>query len=111
MHFASVLAFASLIASVLAGRYIVILRPEADLDRFLVKLEKKGSIVVNNKFTFIHGAVITTNDFTTTSLLKFREVLSAEEDKIINIDPILTSINPGGPEIPSPTEPTVHIDQ
>ncbi|KAI8304250.1 hypothetical protein K4K61_006290 [Colletotrichum sp. SAR11_59] len=111
MRFAGIFAFASLSASVFAGRYIIILRPEADLDKFLAKLESKWNIVVNNKFTFIHGAVITTNDFTTTSLLKFREVLSAEEDKIIGIDPILTSVNPGGPEIPSPTEPTVHIDQ
>ncbi|KAF9871817.1 hypothetical protein CkaCkLH20_10751 [Colletotrichum karsti] len=111
MRFAGLFSFLSLVASVLAGRYIVILRPSASLDRFLAKLEKGGNIWVVRKYespSYFNGAVVTTNDYNETTLLEFPEVIIAEEDKMMTIDPIPAQ---PGPDVPSPTEPTLHLPQ
>ncbi|KAF6824958.1 hypothetical protein CPLU01_10558 [Colletotrichum plurivorum] len=102
MRFAGLFSFFYLFAGVLATsvllpRYIIILKPWAILDDFIATLEQGGNIWVVRRYesnAWFYGAVISTQSYNLTTLRKFPEVLAAEEDRIITIDPI------PGPAIP-----------
>ncbi|KAL0932778.1 uncharacterized protein CTRU02_211741 [Colletotrichum truncatum] len=104
MNLHGLFTFVSLMAGALAEQYIVSLHPYACLDKYLNKLRAGGTIEVLSTSEppvgWYNGAVIETTDYNEITLKEgFPEVLWAEVNAIVTIDPIR------GPDLPKPSPP------
>ncbi|WYZ46685.1 hypothetical protein EsH8_IX_000910 [Colletotrichum jinshuiense] len=88
MRFAGLFTVFSLIASALAGQYIVELKANTNVEAFLAKLRSKGEVNVIHDWTtssWYYGIVINTNVYTVKSLKRFREVKHVEVDQVVTL--------------------------
>ncbi|TDZ32400.1 hypothetical protein C8035_v012422 [Colletotrichum spinosum] len=107
MRFTTFFALSSLASSVLAGRYIVLLKPDADFDSFVAELQQGGDAQILRRydyFPFLNGGLIGTVFYNEASLRKFPQVDVAEKDKIYTIGPVVEPVPVPGPTVPIATE-------
>ncbi|TQN63817.1 hypothetical protein CSHISOI_11603, partial [Colletotrichum shisoi] len=96
MRFTNILTAFSCVASALAGKFILVLNPTADIESFSAKL-KQDDISVVSKFPLFNILVVQTDTHDIAALESYPEVSDAEVDQVVTIGPVVPLV-----PLPSP---------